>query len=47
MADYKVLKGTFGTTHQLVRDGVVVDTYCPWNGDTRPDWMPKDTNNEG
>jgi hypothetical protein len=31
---------SFGTVLQLWRGSVLVDTYCSWNGDCVPNWVP-------
>lgn len=31
--------GRYGVTYMLIEDGMIVDTYAPWSGDQRPEWM--------
>lgn len=32
----------FGVVWSLIDGDLILDTYCPWNGDPRPEWMPDD-----
>lgn len=36
-------ESSFGVVWQLRRGSVILDTYCPWNGDPRPSWMPEES----